>query len=308
MAMAMASVSCASERLATRSVRTPAGLPGYRLPMTSQHDLVAEFHRLHATGCFVMPNPWDIGSARLLAGLGFPALATTSSGFAWTRGRPDNGVTLDEALDHLRTLAASVELPVNADFEDGFALEPTALATNVARAVKTGVAGLSVEDSTRGGAEPLIGFELAVERIRAARAAIDESGVSVVLTGRSEGFVAGLPDLDETIRRLVAYAHAGADCLFAPGIRSIDDIRAVVQAVAPKPVNVLVSSDFTTVAELADAGVRRISVGGALARVGWLAVLGAAAEIADAGTFGGLARRAGQADLNALFAGHPSDG
>lgn len=291
-----------------RSVWAPAWPPGYRLAMTSHTDPVAAFRALHETGCFVMPNPWDIGSARLLAGLGFPALATTSSGFAWTQGRPDNGVTLDQAIDHLRAMAASVDLPVNADFEDGFALEPAAVAATVARAVGTGVAGLSVEDSTRGGPAPLIEFELAVERIRAARAAIDASGVPVVLTGRSEGFVAGLPDLDETIRRLAAYAEAGADCLFAPGIRSVDDIRAVVEAVAPKPVNVLVGSDFTTVAELADAGVRRISVGGALARVGWTAVLAAAAEIADAGTFGGLARRPGQPDLNALFAGDDSDG
>lgn len=270
--------------------------------MTSQPRLIADFRSLHESGCFVIPNPWDIGSARLLASLGFRALATTSSGFAWTRGRPDNGVTVVEALDHLTAMAASVDLPINADFEDGFAVEPSAVAENVARAVATGVAGLSIEDSARDGSAPLLAFDLAVERIRAARAAIDASGIPVVLTGRSEGFVAGQPDLAETLRRLVAYADAGADCLFAPGIRAIDDIRAVVRAVAPKPVNVLVSTDFTTVAELADAGVRRISVGGALARAGWTAVLDAASEIAEVGTFGGLARRPGQADLNALFA------
>lgn len=271
--------------------------------MPSQSELVAEFRVLHESGCFVIPNPWDVGSARLLASLGFRALATTSSGFAWTRGRPDGGVTLDQALDHLRAMAAAVDLPLNADFEDGFAVEPSAVAQNVARAAATGVAGLSVEDSARDGSAPLLDFGLAVERVRAAREAIDSGGTRVVLTGRSEGFVAGQPDIDETVRRLVAYADAGADCLFAPGIRSPEHIRAVVESVAPKPVNVLVSTDFTTVAELAGAGVRRISVGGALARAGWLAVAAAASEIAKAGTFGALARRPGQIDLNALLAG-----
>lgn len=270
--------------------------------MPSHDQLVADFRALHESGCFVIPNPWDVGSARLLASLGFRALATTSSGFAWTKGRPDGGVTLEEALDHFRAMAAAVDLPINADFEDGFAVDPSALATNVGRAAATGVAGLSVEDSARDGSAPLLDFGLAVERIRAAREALDRSGTGVLLTGRSEGFVAGQPDIDETVRRLAAYAEAGADCLFGPGIRSPEHIRAVVAAVAPKPVNVLVSTDFTTVAELADAGVRRISVGGALARAGWLAVVAAASEIADAGTFGALARRPGQIDLNALFA------
>ena len=198
-------------------------------------------------------------------------------------------MTLDEALAHLRAIAGAVSVPVNADFEGGFAVEPDGVAANVARAVTTGIAGISIEDSTGDAAAPLFEFDLAVERIRAARAAIDASGTGVLLTGRSEGFIAGRPDLAETIRRLTAYADAGADCLYAPGLRSMADISAVVAAVAPKPVNVLVGSDFTTVAELAAAGVRRISVGGALARAAWTGFIAAATEIAEHGTFTGLA-------------------
>lgn len=253
-------------------------------------DRVRAFRALHDAGCFVIPNPWDVGSARLLAQLGFSALATTSSGFAWSLGRPDNHVTLDECLAFLRAISASVDLPVNADFEDGFATDPEGVAANVARACATGIAGLSIEDSTRDPAHPLIDRELAVERIRAARRAIDESGSGVVLTGRSEGFIVGRPDLAETISRLTAYAEAGADCLYAPGLRSIDDISAVVAAVAPKPVNVLVGGGAFTVAELANVGVRRISVGGALARVAWQGFLDAAREIAVDGSFQGLSR------------------
>ncbi|MEK6597130.1 MAG: isocitrate lyase/phosphoenolpyruvate mutase family protein, partial [Gemmatimonadota bacterium] len=221
----------------------------------------ARFHELHQAGCFVMPNPWDPGSARLLADLGFPALATTSAGFAWTLGRPDNGVTLTEALAHLQAIAQAVSLPVNADFEGGFAVEPEGVLANVTLAVETGVAGLSIEDSTGDPSAPLYDIALAVERIRAARQAIDATGSGVVLTGRSEGFLVGRPDLDETIRRLAAYAEAGADCLYAPRLSTLDEVRAVVQAVAPRPVNVLVGSGWTTVEELAEAGVRRISVG-----------------------------------------------
>ncbi|MEK6686963.1 MAG: isocitrate lyase/phosphoenolpyruvate mutase family protein, partial [Gemmatimonadota bacterium] len=213
----------------------------------------ARFHELHQAGCFVMPNPWDPGSARLLADLGFPALATTSAGFAWTLGRPDNGVTLTEALAHLQAIAQAVSLPVNADFEGGFAVEPEGVLANVTLAVETGVAGLSIEDSTGDPSAPLYDIALAVERIRAARQAIDATGSGVVLTGRSEGFLVGRPDLDETIRRLAAYAEAGADCLYAPRLSTLDEVRAVVQAVAPRPVNVLVGSDWTTVAELAAA-------------------------------------------------------
>lgn len=266
------------------------------------HDSrIDTFRRLHASGCFVIPNPWDAGSARALEGLGFPALATTSSGFAWTLGRRDNGVTLDEAIAHFRSLAAAVNVPINADFEGGFAVDPDGVATNVARAVTTGIAGISIEDSTGNAAEPLFGFDLAVERVRAARRAIDASGTGVLLTGRSEGFLTGRPDLAETVRRLKAYAEAGAECLYAPGIRTRAEVVTVVQAVAPRAVNVLVSSDFTTVAELAALGVRRISVGGALARAAWGAFLEAAREIAEAGTFGRLARGVPFATLNESF-------
>jgi 2-methylisocitrate lyase-like PEP mutase family enzyme len=259
------------------------------------------FRELHQSGCFVIPNPWDLGSARLLGGLGFPALATTSSGFAWSLGRRDNQVLLDEALAHIRGIAAGVELPVNADFEDGFAVEPERVAANVALAARTGVAGLSIEDSTGDPDSPLHDLVLAVDRIRAAREAIDQSGAGVLLTGRSEGFIVGQPDLRETIRRLTAYAEAGADCLFAPGIRSRDEIAAVVEAVAPRPVNVLVGSDFTTVRELAEAGVRRISVGGALARAAWGGFLEAAREIAEQGTFTALSRGVPFAEINGVF-------
>jgi len=246
------------------------------------------FRVLHESGCFVMPNPWDIGTARVLAQIGFPAIATTSSGLAWSMGRRDNSMSMDETVRHLRTLAQSVDVPVNADFENGFAIMPAEVADNVAAAVTTGVAGLSIEDSTGDESNPLFEFSLAVDRIRAARRAIDESSTGVLLTGRSEGFIVGRPDLAETIRRLTAYAEAGADCLYAPGIREKDQIAALVRAVAPKPVNVLVGSDFTTVAELAALGVRRISVGGALARAAWGSFLYAAQEIAEHGTFARL--------------------
>lgn len=266
-------------------------------------DRVLAFHRLHESGCFVIPNPWDRGSARLLAQLGFPALATTSSGFAWSMGRPDNGVTLEQALAHFRAVADAVPVPVSADFEHGFGHEPQHVAVNVSLAVRTGIAGLSVEDSTGdAGANPLYTLRQGVARIRAARAAIDESGTGVLLTGRSEGFVVGRPDLADTIARLTAYAEAGADCLFAPGIRSVGDISAVVRAVAPKPVNVLVGSDWTTVAQLAELGVRRISTGGSLARAAWAGFLTAAKEIATEGTFAVLAKAVPlSGDMNRAF-------
>ena len=269
--------------------------------MSKTSDRVRTFRQLHTAGCFVIPNPWDIGSARLLVHLGFPALATTSSGFAWTLGRADNRISLDEALAHCQQLAASVSVPVNADFEGGFAVEPEGVALNVSAVVQTGIAGLSIEDSTGDASHPLLDFTLAVERIRAARAAIDQSRTSVVLVGRSEGFITGRPDIAETIRRLTAFAEAGADCLYAPGIRSREHIAAVVEAVAPKPVNVLVGSDFTTVTELAELGVRRISVGGALARTAWTGVMRAAKEIAEQGTFGNLARAITSGEIEGAF-------
>jgi len=257
--------------------------------MADVADRMRRFRLLHESGCFVIPNPWDIGSARVLVGLGFPALATTSSGFAWSQGRRDAESSLDETLAHFRTLAESVPVPVNGDFRGGFATEPEEVGRNVALAVRTGIAGISIEDSTGDPRSPLFDFPLAVERIRAARRAIDESGTGVLLTGRSEGFIAGRPDLGETIRRLVAYAEAGAECLYAPGIRTREEVRAIVDAVAPRAVNALVYSDFTTVAEMAEAGARRISVGGALARAAWTGFLEAAKEIAERGTFSSLA-------------------
>jgi 2-methylisocitrate lyase-like PEP mutase family enzyme len=257
------------------------------------------FRELHQSGCFVIPNPWDVGSARYLADLGFKALATTSSGFAWSSGRADNAVPLDEALSHFRQTAASVELPVSADFEGGFAIEPAPVGANVSRALATGVAGISIEDSTGDPSRPLFDFTLAVERIRAASEAV--SGTGAVLTARSEGFIVGRPDLDETIRRLRAYAEAGADCLYAPGIKTRDQLVAVIEAIYPKPVNVLVGGNHTTVEELEDLGVRRISVGSALARTAWTGFMVAAREIAHQGTFDGLAAAVPFAEVNGLF-------
>jgi len=251
-------------------------------------ERVARFRALHESGCFVMPNPWDVGSARALEGMGFPALATTSAGLAWTLGRPDTHVTLDEALAHLRAVAAAVEVPVNADFQNAFAHDPDGVHANVRAAAGTGVAGLSVEDSTGDDADPLYELELAVDRVRAAREAVDASGTQVVLTARSEGFVVGRPDLDETVRRLRAFADAGADCLYAPRLTTVEQIRVVVEAVAPKPVNLLINAPFITVAGAAALGVRRISVGGTLARTAWGGFLAAAREIAGTGTFSGF--------------------
>jgi len=253
--------------------------------MNAFTDRVVAFRRLHSSGCFVMPNPWDAGSARVLEQLGFKALATTSAGSAWTMGRVDNQLSRDEALAHLRSIAAAVTLPVNADFEGGFAVDPQGVHANVSLAVGTGVAGLSIEDSTGDQANPLYELDLAVERIRAARRAIDDSGTGVILTGRSEGFVVGRPDIDETIRRLRAYSEAGADCLYAPRIDQADQVAAIVAAVAPKPVNLLINSPFMTVAQAQALGVRRISVGGTLARAAWGGWHSAATEIANDGTF-----------------------
>jgi 2-methylisocitrate lyase-like PEP mutase family enzyme len=264
-------------------------------------DRCREFHHLHESGCFVIPNPWDVGSARALVQLGFKALATTSAGFAWSNGRADGRVSLDDVLAHLAAMSAAVEVPVSADFEGGFADDPNQVAANVAAAAATGIAGLSIEDSTGNPSEPLYERLLAVDRIRAAREAIDRSSHRLVLVGRSEGFIRGRPDLTETIRRLVAYAEAGADCLYAPGLRSLSDVKAIVDAVAPKAVNVGVGSGFTTVADLAHLGVRRISVGGSLARTAWTGFLEAAKEIADRGTFQNLGRAVSGADMNKLF-------
>ncbi|HTZ81280.1 MAG TPA: isocitrate lyase/phosphoenolpyruvate mutase family protein [Stellaceae bacterium] len=267
----------------------------------STEEKRAQFRRLHESGCFVIPNPWDIGSARALQSMGFQALASTSSGFAWSIGRSDNHVPLEDVLAHLATLSDGVDLPVNADFERGFADEPDAVAHNVRRAVATGVAGLSIENATGDPDHPLYDDKLAVERIAAARAAIDATQSGVVLVARCEGFLVGEADLSRTIDRLVAFAEAGADCLYAPGITDRDRVRALVKALAPKPVNILMPKPGLSVAELADLGVRRISVGGALARMAWAGFLHAAREIAEKGSFADFAGAAAGGDLNKLF-------
>jgi 2-methylisocitrate lyase-like PEP mutase family enzyme len=260
------------------------------------------FQQLRLGGCFVIPNPWDVGSARYLQSLGFKALATTSSGFAWSRGRPDGALSRDTALAHLKDIVAATDLPVNADFESGFALDAAGVVENVRLAVDTGVAGLSIEDSTGDAAKPLYALSDAVERIRAARKAIDKSGGDLLLVGRAECFLVGRPDLDETIVRLKAYAGAGADCLYAPGIRIRDQIAAVVAAVAPKPLNLLVgSASELTMQEIAALGVRRVSVGGALARSAWGGFMRAARLIAEEGKFDGFADAASGHELNSLF-------
>ncbi|WP_404384349.1 isocitrate lyase/phosphoenolpyruvate mutase family protein [Knoellia locipacati] len=268
--------------------------------MTAAADRVAQFRSLHESGCFVMPNPWDVGSARVLEHLGFAALATTSAGFAWTRGRADSHAPLEDVLHHLREVAGAVSVPVNADFEGGYAVDPDEVAGNVADAVRTGIAGLSIEDSSGDPEEPLLDVDLSVARIAAARRAIDESGTGVVLTGRSEGFVVGRPDIDETIRRLRAYSEAGADCLYAPRLDRVEHVSAIVEAVAPKPVNLLVNAPFVTVGEAARLGVRRISVGGTLARAAWGGWLETAREILEDGTFAGFAVLP---DVNGLMSG-----
>ncbi len=256
---------------------------------------------LHSTGCFVIPNPWDIGSARYLAGLGFKALATTSAGFAWSIGRPDEAVPVESVLAHLRAMAAAVDLPVSADFENGFADAPEDVAAHVALAVDNGIAGLSIEDTSRQAGARLYDIATATARVKAARAAIDATGADVVLTARAEGYLAGRPDLADIIARLKAFSEAGADCLFAPGLKSDTDIVAVVQAVAPKPVNVVVSTPEFTVARLAALGVRRISLGGALARAAWTGFMSMADEIATGGTFGSLGGVVASATLNTTF-------
>jgi 2-methylisocitrate lyase-like PEP mutase family enzyme len=261
----------------------------------------AIFRELHMSGCFVLPNPWDIGSARYLQSLGFKALATTSSGFAWSVGRADNSSPREAILAHLRALVEATDLPVNADFENGFGADAEEVMQSVGLAVETGVAGLSVEDSTGDADAPLFAIDIAVQRIKAARRAIDERGGDTLLVGRAENFVAGVPDLDDAIARLKAYAAAGADCLYAPGIQTREQIEAVVAAVAPKPVNLLIgSTSDLTVPDLARLGVRRISVGGGLARAAWGGFMHAAQRLAE-GRFDGFGAAASGATLNGLF-------
>jgi 2-methylisocitrate lyase-like PEP mutase family enzyme len=260
------------------------------------------FRQLHESGCFVIPNPWDVGSARFLQGLGFKALATTSSGFAWSTGRPDSSLSRDAVLAHLRDIVAATDLPVNADFESGFAADPQGVADSVRLAIETGVAGLSIEDATGDAASPVHDIDVAVARLRAARAAIDRAGGDTLLIGRAENFIAGRPDLADTIARLQAYAAAGADCLYAPGIRTREQIAAVVAAVAPKPVNLLVgSAGDLTLHDIAALGVRRVSVGGALARSAWGGFMRAARGIAEHGRFDGLRDAASGDELDSFF-------
>jgi 2-methylisocitrate lyase-like PEP mutase family enzyme len=259
------------------------------------------FRKLHEAGCFVIPNPWDIGTARYLQGLGFKALATTSAGHAFSLGYPDGAQSLDVVLAHFREIAAATDVPLNADFENGFADDAEGVAANVARCVATGVAGLSIEDSTKGGPKPLYDLDLAVARIKAARAAIDRAGGDVVFTARAENFIAGVPDLDDAIRRLTAYKAAGADCLYAPGIRTREQIEAVVKAAAPLPVNFLAGPFGLTVSDIAAMGVRRISVGGSLARVAMSAFIRTATEIAKDGKFESFAVPVSNAELNKFF-------
>ena len=266
--------------------------------MPTVADKRKEFRRLHQSGCFVIPNPWDIGTTRYLQNMGFKALATTSAGFAWSRGFGDGAVPRDLMLAHIAEISAAADVPVNADFEGGYAHEPAGVAESVRLCCETGVCGLSIEDYTGDKGKALYDFELAVARVRAARQAIDKAGGDVLLTGRSEGFIRGLPDLDETIRRLQAYADAGADCLYAPGISTREQIAAVVQAVAPKPVNFLMGGPGElTVADFTNLGVRRVSVGGALARAAWGGVMRTVKLIATEGSFKGFAEAAPGAEI-----------
>lgn len=264
----------------------------------------AAFRALHESGCFVIPNPWDAGSAKMLESLGFKALATTSAGFAWSQGRADGAVPRDVMLVHLRVVAAASGLPVNADFESGYASTPEGVKESVRMAIDTGIAGLSIEDSTGDANDPLRPIDVSVARLRAARAAIDETRSGVILVGRAENFIVNRPDLEDTIARLKAYSAAGADCLYAPGIRTREQISAVVAAVAPKPVNLLIgSASEWTVKDVAALGVRRISVGGALARAAWGGFVRTARLIAEEGRFDGFASAMPGKELNGLFGG-----
>jgi 2-methylisocitrate lyase-like PEP mutase family enzyme len=260
------------------------------------------FRALHQSGCFVIPNPWNVGSARYLQGLGFKALATTSSGYAHSQGYSDGEVTRDMALVHCREIAQTADIPVNADFEGGYADDPDEVAENVRLCIETGVAGLSIEDFAGNDADPLYDFDLAVKRVRAARDAIDRAGGDVIFTARTEGFIRNRSDLDETIRRLKAFADAGADCLYSPGIKTREQISATIKAVAPKPINFLNSGPFGyTVNDLAALGVRRISVGGTLARVAMHAFIQSARQISQEGRFDSFAGVVSNSELNKFF-------
>ena len=268
----------------------------------STADKRKTFHELHRSGCFVIPNPWNVGSARYLQGMGFKALATTSAGHAHTEGYADGAQSLDDVLAHYRELAAATDVPLNADFENGFADTVDNVAENVTRCIATGVSGLSIEDSPNNSSTPLYEFDEALARVKAARAAIDKAGGDVVFTARTEGFIRGRPDIDETIRRLKAFADAGADCLYSPGIKTREHIEATVKAVGGKPINFLNSGAFGfTVDDLAKMGVRRISVGGSLARVAMHAFIKTATQIAKEGKFDGFDGLISNPELNKFF-------
>ena len=279
------------------------------MAMNKQQAAIARFRALHDPGCFVLPNPWDAGSAFYLEHIGFKALATTSAGFAFSKALPDGPefVSRDMMLEHFREIVEATSLPVNADFQNGYADDPEGVAESVRLCVETGVAGLSIEDNSGQSEEPLYDFDLAVERIKAARAAIDSgTQASFLLTARCEAYLVGAPNpFDTSIERLVAFADAGADCLYAPGVTDREEISAIVDAVAPKPVNILVSTNNcnVTVAQLADLGVRRISVGGALARAAWGGFVKAAKEIQETGSFAAFADATPFSELNGLFRG-----
>jgi 2-methylisocitrate lyase-like PEP mutase family enzyme len=270
------------------------------MPVTTAEKR-ATFRKLHESGCFVLPNPYDVGTAKALQQLGFKAMASTSAGFAWTIGKADNHVTVDDVCDHLTAISAAVDIPVNADYEGGFAVKPEDVAVNVARAVRAGVAGLSIEDSTGDKDRPLFDANLAVERIKAARNAVDADRSGVLLTGRCEGFLWGVTDLKLVIARLQAYSAAGADCLYAPGIKTREEIAAVVKAVHPKPVNLLIGASGLSLKQAEELGVRRISVGGSLARNAWAGFMKAAKEMAEQGTFTELAQGFPGGELNKMF-------
>ncbi|MBS4148586.1 isocitrate lyase/PEP mutase family protein [Pseudomonadota bacterium DY0742] len=265
-------------------------------------DKRAAFREMHRAGCFLLPNPWDAGGARLLERLGYRALATTSAGYAWSQGQADGQLSRDDTLAHMRYMAAMSDLPINADFESGFGLTPEAVFDSVSLALETGVAGLSIEDSSGDPAQPVRDEAQAVERLQAARAAIDAGGGDTLLVGRAENYFVGRPDLDDTVERLLAYSQAGADCLYAPGLRTREEIQTVVQAIAPKPVNVLIGwNSELTVEALAELGVRRISVGGALARAAWGGFIDAARRMIEQGRFDGFGGTPSGAELNELL-------
>src|SRR6476661_5418774 len=301
--------SCLYHRMRCRGARCrgrlyPSPCREFSMPSTrpSTADKRKAFRALHQSGCFVIPNPWNVGSARYLQGLGFKALATTSSGHAHSEGYADGAQSMDEVLAHYREIATATDIPLNADFEGGYADDPDEVAANVRLCIDTGVAGLSIEDFTGNESNPLYDFDLAVKRVRATRDAIDKAGGDVVFTARTEGFIHNRPDLDETIRRLKAFADAGAGCLYSPGIKTREQITATIKAVAPKPINFLNSSAFGyTVSDLAALGVRRISVGGTLARVAMNAFVVSARQISEEGKFDSFAGIVSNAELNKFF-------